>query len=56
MHTTVDMSSSRRLATCASAQAPATGPRNITIAYDTESAAVQANVAHGSLPAMTDTK
>jgi hypothetical protein len=40
----------------ASAHAPTIGPSSITSAYETDNAAVHAKVAHGALPATTDTK
>ena len=39
-----------------SAKAPSAGMANITSAYETESAAVQAKAAHGALPATTPAK
>src|SRR5512147_304411 len=48
--------SSRFFAACASAQAPTSGALSSTARYDTESAAVHANVAHGALPATAPTK
>ena len=44
------------LPACASAQAPTSGAVSSTAAYDTDSASVHANVAHGASPATTETK
>ena len=49
-------SSTRFFAPWASAQAPMTGAVRTISAYDTDSAAVQAKVAHGARPATTATK
>ena len=52
----VEIASCRFFEACASADAPSIGPITITIAYDIDSAAVHANVAHSALPAITETK
>src|SRR5471032_2788841 len=56
MQITVDQASTVFFAACAAAHAPRSGPITITIAYETESAAVHANVAHSALAATTATK
>jgi hypothetical protein len=53
---TVETASRRFFAACASTHAPTIGPSNITMRYDTDSAAVHANVPHGALPVTTATK
>ena len=55
-HPAVKIASSRFLAARRSAYAPMLGMVNITIAYETLSAAVHAKVAHSALPAMPPTK
>src|SRR2546421_2691371 len=50
------MESSRFLAACASAQAPRSGPVTRIAAYESDNAAVQANVAQGAFSATTETK
>src|ERR1700674_5564965 len=56
MQTTVEMASRRFFAACASAHAPSSGPMTITIAYETDSAAVHAKVPQSALPVTTETK
>ena len=56
MQPSVVMASARFFAAWASAQAPINGAVMTIAAYDTDSAAVQANVAQAALPATTATK